>query len=231
MITRFSRLTLSFLFVPAIIAGVLGTTQQGYAQFFDDAPEPPAFVFVEKNQVLKNILDLQNQMQLLKRVIQHETAVNQMVEASVSIGLNDPQIPAPNMEVCKSLPANIPCAQAYEEMYQDFSVAKAAPAMPVASTQVSNADIPALPADALSEIPGIAEAPAATAAGIFWMDISCMSKKCSALVSADPKNPDALYRVYVGDKLEDGSTVKAISISGVTIDEKGKEVKLEPAPV
>ncbi len=232
MIKRFSSLK-GFILSCAVALALSPHTAD--AQFFDDAaPAPaPTFVFIVKNHELKNILELQNQMQLLRRVIEHETAVNQMVETSINIGLNDPQIPSPSMEVCKSLPANIPCAQSYEDLYQNYSVAKVEtkPLIPPAASMVSNSDIPSLPAGALSELPGGEPAAVAdTGPKTYWMDISCLGKKCSAIVSPDPKKADMLYRVYVGEKLTDGSLVKAISAAGVTVEQNSKEIKLEPAP-
>jgi hypothetical protein len=44
------------------------------AQVFDDGPSaPPTISFGEKNAELKTILDLQSQMQLLKRLINQRT--------------------------------------------------------------------------------------------------------------------------------------------------------------
>ena len=114
----------------ALAAAILLCAPPGQAQVFGDAPAT-AEKFGGKNTQLTVLLDLQYQMQLLKRLIEHERSVNGIVQAAVSIGLNNPAIPTPDETLCSQVPANIPCAQAYAQMYPDFSVTGlATPAMP-----------------------------------------------------------------------------------------------------
>lgn len=203
-----------------------------HAQFSSEADleaeETTGPQFGDKNIQLKKLLELQNQMQLLRSLIAHETSVFEMVKASIDIGVADPYIPAPDKKLCNSVPANIPCAQSYESLYDGYSVAvkKAGPVVPPAPSILADSDIPALNARDLKALPE----PTLAAAQIFWTDITCLGARCSAVISPDPADPNARYRIIAGEKLPDGSIVKAISAAGVTIERDKKSISLEPAP-
>lgn len=223
--------------IPLCLAFILSLTVAStcaQAQVFSegdskDTPTPQVIDFGTKNPELTVILNLQDQMQLLKRLIEHETAVNAMVTAAVGIGLNDPIIPSPDLGICTSLPANIPCAQAYKDLYENYSVAKAsmgktpvpmpAPSSTIKEDKTASGDTQELP-----------PAPEAEVAALYWTDITCLGMKCSAVISNDPSNAATRYRVSQGETLPDGSVIDSISAAGVTIKHKNKVIHVDPAP-
>lgn len=220
----------SFICLFLIVLLVLPASRS-FAQFSDgmDFEAPPAFG--QNNPALRKLLIIQDQNQLLKKIIEREKSVNSMVSAAIDVGISSPFVPAPDQALCQAVPANIPCAQAYPSLYDDFKIAaKNTPtAMPPASSMVSSGEIPSLSSDDFSELPQ-QQAEAAPAGQIYWMDITCMSARCSAVLSSNPQDPKTRYRILAGETLPDGSIVRTISYSGVTIERDKKSVQLEPAP-
>lgn len=184
--------------------------------------------FGQNNPQVKRLLELQDQNQLLKKLIERETSVNQMIEAAIGVGISSPFVPAPDKNLCQAVPANIPCAQAYTSLYENYSTSPkpVQVAMPAANSIMEDTDIPALNARDLSALPE----PVLATAEIFWTDITCLGMKCSAVISPDPADPKARYRIVTGEKLPDGSIVQAISATGVTIKRDNKAIALDPAP-
>lgn len=209
--------------MPALFAA--GNAQ---AQF---ASGPSTSRFGDNNTQLRTILTLQNQNQLLKKLIERETSVNQMIEAAIAVGISSPFIPAPDRRLCTDVPANIPCAKAYTNLYDDFSVtqrktAAQLPALPHAPSIMAETDIPDLSARDLSALPKELD----STMTIYWTDITCLGTRCSAVISPDPADLNARYRIMVGEKLPDGSIVRTISASGVTLERDNKPIHLNPAP-
>jgi hypothetical protein len=218
---------LSLLILCLVLLVGMGV-QPACAQFDSNKPpaEPP-LQFGQKNPQLKTILALQEQLQLLRRLIDHENAVNQMVIAATAIHITDPVIPTPDREICNAVPANIPCAQAYPSLYSNYSVA------PEKHPVAAPVSLPIV-ADAVKEISKEKKPPKAKPmieyAAIFWTNITCLNERCSAVISGNPKDPKASYRIMTGEKLPDGSVIHAISAAGVTILRDNKIVQLDPAP-
>ena len=221
-----------FLFLIALLAV---PALPSYAQFSTEPeimPVTPGFGM--NNPALRHILELQEQNQLLRKLIEREQSVNNMVTAAVSVGIASPFVPSPDQLLCGAVPGNIPCAQAFPALYDDFSMTpqKAPPPLPPAASLVSNADIPALDPNQLSELP---EQPAIETSSlmtgqIYWTDITCLGNNCSAVISNNPADPKTRFRVVAGEKLPDGSIVRAISYIGVTLERDKKTIQLEPAP-
>lgn len=203
------------------------------AEFFgaSDAPAPPAPVvllpFGDDNPSLWATLEIQRQIQILKRLLAREQAVNEMTQAALSIGVFDPYIAPPDLGLCQQVPANIPCSNAYADLYPGF---KPDP-LPVAP--------PGLSADALAgELRGdglmplsLADAPdGLLASNLYWTSVTCFQSTCSAIVTADPDNARARYHIRPGDQLPDGTTVSVISATGVTLSAGDDVIALKPAP-
>ena len=201
--------------------------------FGDNAAAGSTISFGDKNLQVKDLIKLQYQLQVLKSLIDHETAVSKIVDSSIGLGLMDPAIPVPDETLCKQVPANIPCAQAYNGLYEGYSVERkeaevAVAAAPPAPSLVAGSDIPSVEAAAL---PGAADASLLGAGDtIFWTDITCLSGTCTAVITPNPGDPKARYRVSSGEKLPDGSVIKTISAAGVSITRHDKTVQLDPAP-
>lgn len=217
------------------IGTVFFAVPSAYAQFGDPAQPmavaPPPLTFGTQNPQLKNILQLQYQLQVLKQLIDHEKAVNEIVKSSVSLGIKNPTFPSPNKNLCNEVPANIPCAKAYENLYEGFSVERQKALVPIdtvpaAEAILGNSDIPFLDAATLPDLP----ADAFAGGTLYWTDITCLGSTCSAVISPDPKNYRARYRVIAGETLPDGSVIQSISASGVRIERGNKTIHLDPAP-
>lgn len=183
---------------------------------------PATESFGEQNAQLATLLDLQYQMQVLKRLIDYEQSVNQIVQAAINIGVSDPAIAAPNEDLCRQVPANIPCAQAYDALYPDFSMGNVLTPLPAPEPVPTRA--------VANELPVETEVPQTLAESLYWTDITCLAQKCTAIISPDVKNPQARYRISTGETLPDGAVIKSISASGVVIERGKKSITLEPAP-
>ncbi|MDB5477670.1 MAG: hypothetical protein JWM96_165 [Alphaproteobacteria bacterium] len=200
------------------------------AQAFGESAVPATIQFGTENPSLKSLLQLQYEIQLLKKLIEHETSVNQIVDSSIQIGMTSPVIPAPDRELCAQVPANIPCAQAFNDLYENFSTsAESAPStgssLPPAAL-LADSGIPTLDAGALPELNAVA----LDSSRLYWTDITCLAQKCSAVISPDVTDPNARYRIIPGETLPDGSTIQAISATGVVIQRDKQVIHLEPAP-
>lgn len=174
--------------------------------------------FGSGNAQLQDVLELQHQIQLLKRLVDRETAVNNVASAGRDIGMKKPLLSKPERELCASVPANIPCAQAYADIYPDFDV------KPVAELQ-------ALPPVKKAEAPKIKKAEVSVPAtpSLYWLDITCLEESCSALVASNPNDAKTRKRVRAGDVVE-GNTIRAISASGIMLERNGKAARVLPAP-
>src|SRR5690606_2324233 len=100
------------------------------AQIFGSTPTEEQ-LFGGSNPDLQAVLKLQYQMQMLKRLIERERAVNNMIESAIAIGVTDPSVPAPAYTLCRQLPANIICASAHAGIYENYSVEKVVPLLPI----------------------------------------------------------------------------------------------------
>jgi hypothetical protein len=214
--------------LPALLVCFALSTGMAQAQFSSAAdPTVAPLEFGKKNVQLKTILALQNQLQILHRLIDHENAVNHMIDAAVSVGISNPAIQAPDKELCAEVPANIPCAQSYASLYSDFSVEKKPAYVPPPVVAIAAVD---------QEKPQKHEKlkakpePEAPAVPVYWSDITCLGSKCSAVISDNPMDPKASYRISPGETLPDGSVISAISAAGVSIMRNKKLVQLDPAP-
>lgn len=209
------------------------------AQIFSTSPASsgtvqPQAVFGTGNQRLQEILQLQHQMQLLKQLIAHEKSVNEMVKVATALDLVNPVIPAPDRNICEQLPANISCAKSHDNLYQGFSVERKQILQPItvappAPSLVAQSSVPSLEAAALPDLPAD-QSGFDSGKPFYWTDITCLGRICSAVITPDPANRHARYRVIAGEVLPDGSMVKAISAAGVTLERNKKDIHLDPAP-
>lgn len=218
---------LSSLLCAALIG--LAPAVPAQAQAFGDSSAFAPAKFGEKNEHLKTLLALQYQMQVLKRMIEREKSVNAMIDSAIAVGVTDPQVPKPDRALCEQIPANIACAQAYKGMYPNYSVEPVISAMPTlpppASGIASLGTVPSINANDLNPLPGPQPGP-----GLYWVSVTCLQQECSAVLTPDPADPRARYRVTTGEKLPDGTVVSDISANGVTLDSGSKVTHLDPAP-
>ncbi len=208
------------IFAAALI-GLAGNVARAEETLATALPAPAAPLAVD-NTDLRDVLTLQHQIQLLKRLVDRETVVNDMAQAGRDIGMKKPILSRPERDLCSEVPPNIPCAQAYADLYPDFHVA---PLSEPAPKPVEVAPAPKKPAP----VAAITKPAAPSDPKIFWLDISCLESECSALMSNNLSSFKARQRVHVGDIIA-GATVRAISAGGVTLERNGHTVRATPAP-
>lgn len=229
-LTRFSLLLAALALVPGVLPAPAA------AQFENPDAGPEKISFGPDNPQLQKLLRLQYQMQVLRQLIRHEQVVNKMVETSIGLGELQPTIARPDRQMCLDVPANIPCAQAYDGAYENYSVEKikplvaipASPAAPPPKSLVAGSDVPSLEAAALPELPDASLIPSGST--LYWTDITCMGATCTAVITPTPGDSKARYRVNTGETLPDGAVISAISAAGVSITRGKKTISLEPAP-
>jgi hypothetical protein len=213
------------------VAVVLCVSLSAHAEMFgaSDAPvpAPPPVLFGDDNPSLSAVLAIQKQIQILKRLIAREEAVNTMTQSALNIGVLSPYITPPDITLCRQVPANIPCSDAYADMYPGF---RPAPEI-VTPPSVSAADVAdTLKGDGLLPL-SLEDAPDNLGADtLYWLSVTCFATDCSAVVTPDPNNVRARYRIRTGDALPDGAVVSGISASGVTLNAGDDTIALKPAP-
>lgn len=210
----------------AAFIGVIALPGAAKAQAFGENPPPaqPALFFGQENAHLQDILALQRQLVVLDQLIKQQKFVLSLTESAVAIRNLDPKVPKPDKALCAAVPANFPCAQAYGDLYDGYMAAMlpaiAVPVEPVVDTPL---------APQFKE-PVAQPEPPPIYADLFWTDITCLGTRCSAVITTNPSDDMARYRVTVGEKLPDGGTVAAISVDGVSLSRDGKTVSIQPAP-
>lgn len=220
--------------VVALLVAVCACTAPAaaHAEFFgssDAAPAalPPLAPFGDDNPSLAATLEIQRQIQILRRLLAREQAVNEMVAASLEIGVMDPFVAPPDLTLCQQIPANIPCSNAHADLYPGFR-----PEPPPVAPPTLGADTLAqeLKGDGLMPM-SLDDAPDGLGAdNLYWTSVTCFQSVCSAVVTPDPDNTRARYHIRPGDALPDGTVVSAISATGVTLSAGDDIIALKPAP-
>jgi hypothetical protein len=175
-----------------------------------------------------NLLNLQRQLFLLRKLVEREKRNFALTEDYQKIGLSFKPT-APNADLCRQVPANLSCAEFFASLYPNFP--------PVGSSQGSLPDMPLLassvgtiPEGDLPFLPTVADIED-TRDILNWLDITCLGQKCSAVVTPDSADRGARYRVYVGDTLPNGDKISAISAQGVQVTNSGGRTRtIDPAP-
>ncbi len=178
-------------------------------------------VFVSNNTVLEDTLELQHQMHLLRQLVAREKQGNELLQAGKNVGIASPVLNKPDRDLCASLPANIPCAQAYHELYTGFDVTSKPP------TDTSENLLPRAMQSNNGKTKTVRAA--ATSPLLYWLDITCLESVCSALVSPDPQDRKSYQRIISGETIA-GHVIESISASGVTARKNGKTIDIPPAP-
>ncbi len=206
------------------------TPSKAYAQggVFGGGPQKiPSIQFERNNQYMADILSLQNQVSLLKKMIDRQKKLNDMQENLSAMGM--PFIaPAPEYVICQQLPANEVCAEFYPDLYEGYISAAAAMPAPL--------PVPSFPKiDEIAITKNIGDLDRETfkkleESDFMWAEINCLNDKCKAIVVPDIVGNLSRYTIRVGDKLPNGLIVEAISAQGVVTSQGSKTVPLNPAP-
>lgn len=177
--------------------------------------------FAKDNPELEATLALQHQIHVLQDMITREQEANRLLQKGKEIGLAAPTIDKPDQNLCASVPANIPCAQAYPQLYAGFTATPILPEMPspvqtaaIAATKVKRTSGPVVQEKTPT---------------LYWLDIACLGTECSALIATDPNNPRTHHRVKAGEPFK-GFTIQNISARGVTARYEGRDITVTPAP-
>lgn len=182
---------------------------------------------VIKKPLMRDILILQNQNNLLKGLIERQASIKQISENYKNLGLPFVQ-PAPTKSVCEKLPANLLCLNFYPEMPQNAAIIdNFQPSTPPLDFQnqldalnnidLGNNDTPLTLNDTTAQTQ--------PARQYNWTDIQCLGNYCTALVTSDN---NFRMRVSEGDLLPDDARVSSISFSKVTIKDGDNSADIKP---
>lgn len=169
--------------------------------------------FGESNPYFHETLTLHHQIGLLEQMIRRQSYIARLEKNYIELGLPFVE-PAPPRGICEQIPANIPCARSYPDIY-DIS-------LPV----VSDFDAIPLSIDMLKQD---LEKKKETFLSDQYRrsDIACDGDICEATIIdiMDPSKP--LY-LKEGDQFaNDQLRVVKVSFNGVFIEERGQTRKIE----
>lgn len=184
-----------------------------------------------KKPLMRDILVLQNQINLLQGLIQRQSNIQQISENYKNVGI--PFIPpAPPQSICEKLPVNILCLNFYPDIEKNVSVIDDfEPILPSVTMQnqldaLGNIDIggmdDGMDSNQYNDV--------VIDDGYSWADIQCLGNNCNALLVS---NNDSNIRVRLneGDSLDSKTKVVSISSFKVTVKKDGELIDLQPLSV
>ncbi len=180
--------------------------------------ETPEIQFVYNNDYMSSILQLQNQVALLEKMIDRQEELNQIAENFSDIGVPF-EMPAPEYDICKQLPGNDVCAEFYADLYQDYVLSSARlPQLmpPLDLPKTSKASAPVVEDVSVSDF--------------VWSEITCLNQACKAVIAPTYGDDMTRQTVYVGDQLPNGLIVEDISLGGMFASNGSKIIEIKPAP-
>lgn len=166
-----------------------------------------------RDTYLGTVLQLQDQIEILKKLSERQDALGKLRESYGSLGIPF-TAPPPTRSVCEKIPPSLVCVQAYPDLLKV-----------------------AIPESDLEETPLVATPPVASVKRPVpvdigpeyrWTDVTCAGGACRAvLVEAD--NPRARRTVSEGEVLPGGAVVSRIAFEGVRVNAGGEDQALAPA--
>ncbi len=165
------------------------------------------------NPYLKEYANLQYQISLLEQLIRRQGNIARLekIYANLGVPFIPPPIPA---EICGKIPENYLCPDSKFSLFKKTSLPE---------KEIKTVSQPQAGKSTSSKKPKKEDKPEIT-----WAEISCTGKKCTAVISIDDDS-NQRRSVRTEDILADGSVVKEISFTGVTVEKDGKEVSLRPS--
>ena len=239
------------LFVFAMLCSPLAMAQQAQLPQFTISNIPTIEMEVDeanfdydkvfnnlKNPMMRDVLRLQYQINLLERLIRRQTEIQRIAESYESIGLPFNQ-PSPPERVCEQLPVNVLCMAFYPdskkykelvaERQEEFRREQIRQMEQMVQNMASGTPMPA----SNNKNAGMVEAIQNSAMmspeqKYLWSDIRCLSGRCSALL-IDRTDANNRFRIRDGELLpNDLGKVSKISVSGVTAHYEGQKYNLQP---
>ncbi|MAS88087.1 MAG: hypothetical protein CMH30_08965 [Micavibrio sp.] len=209
-----------------------------------------------QNKYLADKITLQYQIALIENLITWQKQVSEIQKAYTSIGVNY-TTPQPPRGLCEQVPANVPCFNAYPEVYpgtedvleqrlkelDEQKAQKASAVDEVAALQ--NALRPNLNSNetAQSALDAVIEKaakgdmssslkkkPVAVTSNYEWIEIFCLSGICEAVLGSK-ENGDFRRTVKVDETLPDGSRVTKVQPGRMEVTKAGEIIRLDPAPL
>jgi hypothetical protein len=215
-----------------------------------DTNEEDDIDFVIESRLMRDILLLQEQVNILDAMVQRQAEIQKIASNYEGVGINFKQ-PLPPAETCAKIPLNLLCLYAYPDMDQHTSfmeeqaqrveeMQQEAMNKAIANITQSMGQMPPLSggqqamATDVSFDQGMIFDPAPASSfkdDYLWSDIRCAVGKCSALIVSS-LDSSKRFRVEKGDKIEGNIAIKDINIGGVQVShEQEGDVFLSPLPV
>lgn len=185
---------------------------------FGTGTEKPEFTY--GNPYMNDTLQLQYQITLLERMVQRQSNISRLEKTYLEMGVSYPQ-PAPPRGICEQIPANVPCFNAYPDLYD------------IALPDIGQLDTEAIegPETGQAALAPVIAAPQTEEEVLpeyTWAEVSCSAGKCSAVITKQDQSTKR-ETVRAGDVLGDGTEIVSISGRGVRARIDGKEMDLRPA--
>jgi len=217
-------------------------------QFIQSPPAVENTINIQR-QLTKDILLLQEEINILTALITRQSEIKKMSENYEKVGIKFRQ-PLPQGSICRKIPVNLLCLysypdmdknkdvvndlqqrftdnrqRAYEKSIADAQAAQSQYAEELAdlsSDDINDPDIDTLFSDSTFDMamPDPVEV-------FAWQDIRCLQDTCSTLIRST-KNPDMRIRLGVGESINDNVSVYKITNTGVKIQTNGEISSLKP---
>lgn len=189
-------------------------------------------------QLTKDILLLQEQINLLTVLIDRQSEIQKIAKNYEQLGIPFKQ-PRPSQNVCKKLPKNVLCLHSYPDQETEENITSlieqkiqekqqtAYQAAVEAFTNLpqDNTDLDSFIMDNTSDmgLQPVFEKPE----NFSWDDIQCLAKKCNALIRSD-KDEKFMMRLSHGDNINTETKIVSITPMGVKVKKDG-EIKSIPS--
>lgn len=195
------------------------------------------------NPMMRDIMRLQYQINLLERLIKRQTEIQRIAQSYESIGVPFKQ-PAPPETACAQLPVNVLCMAFYPdsskyknligERVDEFQRDQRRQ-MDIMMQEMMNEPASYVAAPANNDTAGAPmvrpqQRQSTPNEQYVWTDIRCLAGQCSALL-IDGGDSNLRFRIRDGEELPEGGKIKSISVSGVKVSYEGKTYDLNPEAV
>ncbi len=169
-----------------------------------------------QNPYLGGILQLQDQIELIKKLSERQETLAKLRETYGALGIPF-TAPPPTRSVCEKIPPSLVCVEAYPDLLKV--------AMPMEDL---GENLPVVPSVAVAPTPD--PGPVEDVGPDYrWTDVSCAGGTCRAVI-VEADDGRARRTVAEGDTLSDGETVVSrIAFEGVRVTHGGKDWALMPA--
>lgn len=173
-----------------------------------------------ENSYLRDILSLQDQINLIEKLSEREKVLSELGETYRDMGIAFTPPPPPR-DICEKIPPSVVCVQAYPDLFKI--------AMPVEDpVEDVGTQPPPLPVEQGKPRDPPVALPEEAGPVYRWTDVTCAGGACRAvLVNQDDAR--ARRTVSEGDTLGGGVVVSKISFEGVRVSRNGTDMALMPA--